>query len=90
MIKSYRDKRLKSLMVKGDWKGLPPDLVKKIKIRLERIDTARDIGDIGVRDLHELKGDREGTWAVKISGNWRVTFEFIDGDAYDVNLEDYH
>jgi proteic killer suppression protein len=41
-------------------------------------------------DLHELKGDRKGTWSIKVSGNWRITFKFEDGDAYDVNLEDYH
>jgi proteic killer suppression protein len=41
-------------------------------------------------DLHELKGDSKRTWAIKVSGNWRITFSFEDGDAYDVNLEDYH
>jgi|GEM_PF-763695 Plasmid maintenance system killer protein len=41
-------------------------------------------------DLHELKGDRQGTWSIKVSGNWRITFSFGDGEVYDVNLEDYH
>lgn len=41
-------------------------------------------------DLHELKGDRQGTWSIKVSGNWRITFSFEDGEVYDVNLEDYH
>jgi proteic killer suppression protein len=40
--------------------------------------------------LHELKGARKGIWSVTISGNWRMTFSFRDGDAYDVDLEDYH
>ncbi len=40
--------------------------------------------------LHQLKGDRRGTWAIDISGNWRLAFKFQDGDALDVNLEDYH
>ena len=40
--------------------------------------------------LHELVGDRQGTWAVKVSGNWRLTFSFTGQDAYDVNYEDYH
>jgi toxin HigB-1 len=39
---------------------------------------------------HELKGDRQGTWSVTVNGNWRLTFTFKDGDAYDVDLEDYH
>ena len=40
--------------------------------------------------LHELKGQRKGTYAVKVSGNWRVTFKITDGDVTDVNYEDYH
>lgn len=40
--------------------------------------------------LHELKGDRKGTWAVSVSGNWRVTFRFEGKDATEVDYEDYH
>ncbi len=40
--------------------------------------------------LHPLKGDKGGQWAVNVSGNWRIAFEFVDGDAYVVNYEDYH
>lgn len=40
--------------------------------------------------LHQLKGDRKNEWSVSVSKNWRVTFKFVDGDAYDVNYEDYH
>lgn len=39
--------------------------------------------------LHQLKGARKGTWAVSVSGNWRITFRFVGG-AQDVDLEDYH
>jgi proteic killer suppression protein len=46
--------------------------------------------DVPGWDLHELKGNRKGTWAVKVSGNWRITFFFLDGDAHYVDLEDYH
>ena len=41
-------------------------------------------------DLHELKGKRKGTWSIKVSGNWRITFGFANGEAFDLNLEDYH
>ena len=41
-------------------------------------------------DLHPLKGDRRGTWAVRVSGNWRVTFRFRGPDVEDVGYEDYH
>lgn len=40
--------------------------------------------------LHPLKGDKEGQWAIQVSGNWRIVFEFVGGDAYVVNCEDYH
>jgi proteic killer suppression protein len=40
--------------------------------------------------LHELQGPRKGAWAVKVSGNWRVTFEFVGKDAERVDYEDYH
>jgi proteic killer suppression protein len=41
-------------------------------------------------DLHPLKGERKGSWAVSVSGNWRVTFRFLGKDADDVDYEDYH
>jgi proteic killer suppression protein len=41
-------------------------------------------------DLHPLKGDRRGTWAVSVSGNWRITFRFSGPDTEDMNYEDYH
>ena len=40
--------------------------------------------------LHSLKGDKGETWSVRVSGNWRITFRFVDGDAEIVNYEDYH
>jgi len=40
--------------------------------------------------IHPLKGDRAGLWAINVSGNWRIVFEFRDGHAYVVNYEDYH
>lgn len=92
MIKSFRHKGLKEYWETGNTKGIPAQLAKKIDSRLAIIDDAKEIEDINYPgfDLHELKGDRKGTWAVKVSGNWRITFKFIDGDAYDLNLEDYH
>lgn len=50
---------------------------------------AKDMDLPGLR-LHELSGNRAGIWSVTVSGNWRVTFQFEDGDAEIVNYEDYH
>jgi proteic killer suppression protein len=92
VIKSFRHKGLREFFETGSKKGIPGDLAVRIRIRLDVIDAAKTIDDIdlpGFR-LHELKGDRAGTWSVWVSGNWRITFRFIDGNAYDVDLEDYH
>lgn len=59
---------------------------------LTALDTATEIDDMDIPGfgLHPLKGDRKGQWAVKVSGNWRITFEFRDGNAYLLEYEDYH
>lgn len=46
--------------------------------------------DIPSWDFHELKGVRKGTWSVAVRQNWKITFRFENGEALDVNLEDYH
>ncbi|MGK7943939.1 MAG: type II toxin-antitoxin system RelE/ParE family toxin [Microcystaceae cyanobacterium] len=59
---------------------------------LDRLNAASVIQDMSYPSsrLHQLKGDRKNEWSVSVSGNWRVNFKFVDGDAYDVNYEDYH
>ena len=59
---------------------------------LDVIDAASTLEDIALPhfDLHQLKGDRAGTWAVKINKDWRITFVFADGVASELNFEDYH
>lgn len=61
-------------------------------MRLSALNTAICIDDMdlpGFR-LHPLKGKMDGFWSIDVNKNWRITFEFIDGDAYIVNYEDYH
>lgn len=59
---------------------------------LDVLDAAKDIRDLSLPgfDLHELKGKRKGSWTIKVNKNWRITFDFAGGDAYEVDLEDYH
>lgn len=92
MIQGYKNKALEKLFKEGNAKGIPKELEKKMRVRLEVIDTATIIDDINIPGyrLHELKGDRQGTWSIKISGNWRITFKFSDNNAYDIDFEDYH
>jgi toxin HigB-1 len=63
--------------------------IRKILALLETAETLEDM-DLPGLGLHPLRGDRKGTWAVKVSGNWRITFKIQNGEAFDVNYEDYH
>ncbi|HBC1013219.1 TPA: type II toxin-antitoxin system RelE/ParE family toxin [Escherichia coli] len=92
MIKSFKHKGLKKFYTKGDVSGLEQSLVPRLKNRLSMLDAAKTIQflDVPGYRLHELKGDRTSTWAITVSGNWRLTFIFENGDVYVLNLEDYH
>ena len=92
MIKSFRHKGMKQLFESGSKKGVPAKLADKILRRLDALSGAVHPLDLFLPgfDLHELQGERKGTWSVSLTGNWRVTFRFNDGDAFDVDLEDYH
>jgi proteic killer suppression protein len=92
VIKSFRHKGVKDFFETGSKRGITYEMATRVRIRLDVIDAAKTIADIdlpGFR-LHELKGQRAGTWSIWVSGNRRITFNFIEGHAYDVDLEDYH
>ena len=92
MIKSWKHKGLQRFFETGSAAGINPQHVKRLRGRLRFIDLAETIEDVNVAGckLHSLQGDREGIWSVTVSGNWRITFEFKDGDAFILNYEDYH
>ncbi|MFZ7158012.1 type II toxin-antitoxin system RelE/ParE family toxin [Avibacterium gallinarum] len=91
MIKSFKHKGLQQYFEKGITKGLRADHLRKIGGILDLIDRSTDVVDFQMLyQCHKLKGDREGIWSMTVSGNWRITFEFINGDAYILNYEDYH
>jgi len=92
MIKSFKHKGLKLFYETGSTAGIQAAHKKKLKMRLIALDTATQIKDMdlpGFR-LHTLKGKMEGLWAIDVSGNWRITFEFKDEDVFIVNYKDYH
>lgn len=92
MITSFRHKGLKQFFESGSRSGVRPDHAKRLRLQLSALDTAQEITDLdlpGFR-LHQLKGDRNGIWSITVNGNWRVTFEFRDGNAYVLDYEDYH
>jgi len=92
MIETIKDKSLKLLYEKGDVSKIKPDLLRKVENILARLDAAKELKDMNAPGLklHELKGDRKGTWSVTVKGNWRITFNMEDEKVYNVNLEDYH
>lgn len=92
MIASFRHKGLRELFEKGSGRSFRPDVARKLLVRLDflnRAETPADMNLPGFR-FHALKGDLAGIYAVDVTGNYRLTFGFKDGDATDVNYEDYH
>jgi proteic killer suppression protein len=93
MIKSFADKETQRLFIKGKSKQLPPDLIRRAIRRLEYLHLATRLDDLKAPPssrLHALKGDRAGQYAISINDQWRICFRFVDGDAHDVGITDYH
>ena len=92
MIKSFKHKGLEKLFYAGTKKGIRPDHAAKLERILDRLNAANDLKDMNYpgSNLHALSGDRRGQYSVKVSGNWRIIFEFVNGDAYIVDYDDYH
>jgi len=92
MIKSFKHKGLQRFFEAGTTRGIQSAHANKLRMQLAAMDTAQSIEDIDIPGyrLHQLKGVRKGTWSITVNGNWRVTFEFSDGNVYIANYEDYH
>ncbi len=92
MIVRFRHRGLKRLYEGGDRSRVRPDLVDRVERILARLDAAQQIQDMSLHSyhLHPLKGDLRGFWSVTVSGNWRIVFRFENGNAFDVDLVDYH
>ncbi len=92
MIKNFVHKGLKRFFIQDDKSLLNAKDCARISRILDWLDAAVDVMDMNLPgyNLHKLTGNMKGLWSVKVSVNWRITFRFEDGDAHDVNLEDYH
>ena len=92
MIKSFKHKGLEEFFYTGKKKGIRPEHADKISRILDRLNAANDIMDMNYPGsfLHKLSGSLKDQFSVRVTGNWRIFFKFIDGDAYIVNYDDYH
>ncbi len=92
MITTFKHKGLEKFFTTGNTAGINPKHAAKLKLQLQALHTASIVEDMDIPGwkLHPLKGNMAGLWAIKVSGNWRVVFEFRDGHAYVVSYEDYH
>ena len=92
MIKSFRHKGLERFFRTGKKSGVQATHAVRLRLQLAALDTAHAIDDMdlpGYR-LHPLKGREKGRWSIRVSGNWRLTFEFRDGNVNVLDYEDYH
>ena len=92
MIKTFKHKGIKKLYQTGSHKGVRPEHAKRLRFILARLDASQKPEDMnlpGLR-LHPLTGDKNNFYAVDVSGNWRVTFRFENGNTYEVDYGDYH
>lgn len=92
MIQSFRHKGLRKYFESGSLAGIQPAHANRLKMLLVALDTAQTSEDMDIPGLrlHALKGSELGRWSLWVNGNWRVTFEFENGNAFILDYEDYH
>lgn len=92
MIRTFRHKGLKLFYETGSRAGIVPSHAARLRRQLVRLELATVADDMDAPGwaLHRLAGDLAGHFSVAVSGNWRLTFAFKDGDAVLVDYQDYH
>ena len=92
MIASFKHRGLKALYDERAARRVAPEHVQKLRDVLAVLDRSRRPQDVDIPGfrLHPLKGELKGHYAVAVSGNWRVTFRFEEGDVVDMDYLDYH
>lgn len=93
MIKSFRNRAAEAAWRRRFVKGVPDDIIKVANRKLTQIHNARDLNDLRVppgNRLEALARDRLGQYSIRINDQWRICFRWHDGDAYDVEIVDYH
>ena len=92
MIRTFKHKGLAKFFESGTKSGIQAQHAERLRLILGALNAAVEPEDMALPGLklHPLKGSRKDTWAVSVSGNWRITFKFVGADAEVVDYEDYH
>ncbi|MHB1256991.1 MAG: type II toxin-antitoxin system RelE/ParE family toxin [Thiobacillus sp.] len=93
MIQTFANAETERLFATGKSRRLPPDILRRGIMRLGQLDAATAIEDMRQppsNRLEALSGSRTGQWSIRINDQWRVCFKFANGDAFDVEIVDYH
>lgn len=93
MIKSFADSKTRRFYEEGKttkFRSMDAEAAEDLLATLDAAISLQDLSPLRSVGLHKLTGDRSGQWAMTVNGPWRVCFKFKDGDAYDVEITDYH
>jgi len=93
MIKSFKDKESETIFHRSFSRKLPQDIQKTAMRKLWMLDAATDLASLQIppsNHLEALHGDRQGQYCIRINKQWRVCFNWLDNNAYDVEIVDYH
>jgi proteic killer suppression protein len=93
MIRSFASTETERFFATGKSRRLPTEILKRAAMRLTQLNAATSVEDLRFppsNRLEALKGDRKGQGSVRVDNQWRLCFSFADGDAFDVEIVDYH
>jgi toxin HigB-1 len=93
MIKTFTDTETEHFYASGKSRRLPPDIQKRAAMRLNQLDAATVLDDLRMppsNHLELMRGDRSGRYSIRINDQWRLCFQFKNGNAYNVEIIDYH
>ena len=93
MIKTFANKETEKLFQREVSRVLPSDIQRKARLKLEILDAVERLDDLKVppgNRLEKLSGNREGQYSIRVNQQWRICFQWKDGDCYEVEIVDYH
>jgi proteic killer suppression protein len=93
VIRTFADAETERFFTTGKSRRLAGDILRRAAMRLRQLDAATRLEDLRLppsNQLEALKGDRAGQYSIRVNRQWRVCFRFVDGDAFDVEITDYH